>query len=311
MKYRPTLLAEEFYPGYWWELRRMNSRVTSLTNPVGFPKVILACEQVEAHAVADLAGISVEQLIRDHSLSYYRKVGLNALVWSSKKVGPYVLERDGFKLPRVLRFCDECCEEDIGFHGRAYYRRSHQMPGVNWCQKHSFRKLLWTPSERVGVMCAPNEWVSLLKEHPEVPRWEDLSSSTRHFLTEFIESSEDASVPGYFIDVDVLRSRLSRLGIRASMQRGAVLIRSLMFPDQPGFDGLEIPCGWLDNNFRYWQSALPVRPWNHRVFSALTSSWLLMTTLAGVRGSMHSYRERPAAAPAPMTMTMNRHASAA
>jgi len=303
MRYRPTLLAEEYYPAYWWELLRMNSQVISLLNSVGFPKAILARHQVDAHAVADLAGISVEQLISDHSLAYYREVGLDALSWSSKKVGRNVLRRDSFKLPRVLRFCEDCCEEDISFHGRAYYRRSHQMPGVNWCRKHGFRKLLWTPPDRVGVMRAPDEWVSRLEEQPGVPGWESLSSLTRHFLTEFIESSEDASVPGYFIDVDVLRFRWSRLQIRASVRYGSVLIRSLTVPDHPGFDGLEIPCDWLDSNFRFWKSTLPVGLWRHRVLSALTPSWLLMTTLAGVRGSMHTYRERPATAPTPIQMS--------
>lgn len=55
-------------------------------------------------------------------------------------------------------FCEHCAREDIGFHGRSYWRRSHQIPGMlscpvhgiplNFCQESSaFHQ---APSSRIG-----------------------------------------------------------------------------------------------------------------------------------------------------------------
>ena len=40
------------------------------------------------------------------------------------------------------RVCPRCIEEDVAFWGFSYWRRSHQLPGINWCHKHhcSLRK---------------------------------------------------------------------------------------------------------------------------------------------------------------------------
>ncbi len=35
------------------------------------------------------------------------------------------------------RFCPECIREDMGFHGVSYWRRAHQLPGVDHCTKHT------------------------------------------------------------------------------------------------------------------------------------------------------------------------------
>lgn len=41
----------------------------------------------------------------------------------------------------IWRWCPECNEEDLGRHGRVYWRRTHQLPGVFVCTQHG-RSLL-------------------------------------------------------------------------------------------------------------------------------------------------------------------------
>lgn len=43
--------------------------------------------------------------------------------------------------PRLLRddvqICSECVKEDLNYLGFSFWRRSHQLPGIDWCQKHA------------------------------------------------------------------------------------------------------------------------------------------------------------------------------
>jgi TniQ len=36
----------------------------------------------------------------------------------------------------VSKFCPSCAEEDFDFHGVSYWRRTHQIPGIDHCSKH-------------------------------------------------------------------------------------------------------------------------------------------------------------------------------
>lgn len=51
----------------------------------------------------------------------------NKSVWHSSSTRRY---REG------AYFCPECAVADVSFHGRSYWRREHQTPGLYWCAKH-------------------------------------------------------------------------------------------------------------------------------------------------------------------------------
>ncbi len=60
-----------------------------------------------------------------------------------------VTKRHGAGTPRqAAYFCPACTEEDLGYWGYSYWRRSHQLPGMYWCQKH--------PNERLHAVDAPD-----------------------------------------------------------------------------------------------------------------------------------------------------------
>lgn len=50
-------------------------------------------------------------------------------------------------------FCDECIIEDLELRGYAYWRRSHQIPGMDWCSKH--RSLLWKIDDKTAFEGSP------------------------------------------------------------------------------------------------------------------------------------------------------------
>lgn len=79
--------------------------------------------------------------------------------------------------------CPDCVWEDVDFHGRSYWRRAHQLPGVYWCAKHrgplsvveDERALLQPPSQVLGRSARlDGQWIETLQQHSAVCRFLDL-----------------------------------------------------------------------------------------------------------------------------------------
>ena len=130
------------------------------------------------------SGLEVDDYIRLHTMlpftafSVYDKRIVNE-AWSMN-----VAKRHGAGTPREAAYCcPSCAKEDLDYWGYSYWRRSHQLPGVYWCQKH--------PNERLHAVDAPDAfgvqphlWIGAaktrihdmpiaLQEHAEVRRfWE-------------------------------------------------------------------------------------------------------------------------------------------
>lgn len=128
------------------------------------------------------SGLEVDDYIRLHTMlpftafSVYDKRIVNE-AWSMN-----VAKRHGAGTPREAAYCcPSCAKEDLDYWGYSYWRRSHQLPGVYWCQKH--------PSERLHAVDAPDAfgaqphlWIGAaktriddmpiaLQEHAEVRRF--------------------------------------------------------------------------------------------------------------------------------------------
>jgi hypothetical protein len=61
----------------------------------------------------------------------------------------------GLTPSRTANYCPKCIEEDCDFHGLSYWRRSHQLPGVNHCLKHSVSLYMVDPE--CLIMCQPSQ----------------------------------------------------------------------------------------------------------------------------------------------------------
>lgn len=56
-------------------------------------------------------------------------------------------------------FCESCAREDLDFHGRSYWRRSHQVPGSLSCSKHGLPLSFCRDS--IAFQQAPSHWIGV------------------------------------------------------------------------------------------------------------------------------------------------------
>lgn len=89
--------------------------------------------------VADICGMPVVDLVRFHTLTPF----LRAFVLDESARYPHGSDTRGhlrhavMRLPKnKLNLCKACVAEDREFPRRTYWRRNHQIPGVEWCSKH-------------------------------------------------------------------------------------------------------------------------------------------------------------------------------
>ncbi len=93
-------------------------------------------------AIANAASISEESLVLQHTLApFVRALPYNNGIPPEK---PYVSkfqitapDRSLLRITRErARFCPHCTSEDLSFWGFPYWRRFHQVVGIEWCTKH-------------------------------------------------------------------------------------------------------------------------------------------------------------------------------
>lgn len=136
---------DEFILGYRGRLRVLNlfptvanlmAALRDEVHPLGTP--LRECPVAVTLALAD--GTSLQSFVRSHSLlPFHRAIDATDVCVAHGDPSRLVhVSRWGTRLWRrsAASFCRECVKEDIGFWGFAYWRRSHQLPGVHWCLKH-------------------------------------------------------------------------------------------------------------------------------------------------------------------------------
>lgn len=93
----------------------------------------------------------IEHLAFASGTDTYHFACYHTLIPICRAVSSYLNDRkhgdpDNFGLlsahaPRLLRndiqICPDCIQEDIEYLGYSFWRRSHQLPGIDWCLKHS------------------------------------------------------------------------------------------------------------------------------------------------------------------------------
>lgn len=140
-----NILEDEFSRGYRGRLRVLNQYPSALTFMAALRKTVHATgtpsdECPAAATLALAAGISPEQFVRKHSLHPFH-LAIFRESKDAEQSDPYSLQTIGYFGTRVWRksmamFCRDCIREDMVSPGFAYWRRSHQLPGIPWCHKH-------------------------------------------------------------------------------------------------------------------------------------------------------------------------------
>jgi hypothetical protein len=156
----PEVLPDEIAPGYLGRLRAINGyrsseeMVRALRRYFG--------EQDSGSPVAFLLAralqMPTEAFCRQHTmLPFARAVTGNQPDMKHGAAGSEGIVRlGGMSTPQPgVCLCGSCVIEDIDFWGEAYFRRSHQLPGVPWCEKH--QEPLFRVAEKGGFDFSPLE----------------------------------------------------------------------------------------------------------------------------------------------------------
>ncbi len=120
-------LPDECLRGYRSRLAILNSRSTrSLTDTL--------------LEISKISGISISTLVKQHTHLGYKWFvhGTNHGRSIDEYMGlPTDPTNSSLLLPTELpHLCPQCVSEDMDFHGISYWRRVHQLPGVDHCVKH-------------------------------------------------------------------------------------------------------------------------------------------------------------------------------
>lgn len=157
--YIPALMPDEFISGYLGRIACINGYKSDRPSRLALRKWHdyhfpgKPCTTLTTQ-LADANGIDTFSFAKHHTLiPIIRAVSSflaeqrhgdpngHGLLWTH---GSRILRND-------LQFCTECINEDLDYHGFSYWRRSHQLPGIDWCTKHavplltvSTTKSLWS-----------------------------------------------------------------------------------------------------------------------------------------------------------------------
>ena len=117
--------------------------------------------------LAAVAGMDVTTFVRNHTMLPFQR----AVVSTHETVPHGSAERRTLLAKRAycatrknLYFCPTCAIEDIQANGSAYWRRSHQLPGMFCCLRHktALKSILWT----LEFMELPNDYIESGEEIP-------------------------------------------------------------------------------------------------------------------------------------------------
>lgn len=140
----PAILPDEFAPGYMGRIAVLNG----LKNPRRVQRLL----HIQASAtktndwqppvvdtLAELAERDISDFVCNHTLVPFYSAVRNKMqphgYAGRERSGP--LYQLGLKADKTGPYqCAACVREDLHFWGFAYWRRSHQVPGVTHCTKH-------------------------------------------------------------------------------------------------------------------------------------------------------------------------------
>lgn len=143
------------------------------------------------------------------------------------------------------RFCEQCAQEDLKFWGYTYWRRLHNLPGLDWCLKHRvpLKRVRGVAPFEQGPFNAVNSEESEVEDAAEV--YPDCPVALRYgeILVGLIELN--TSMP-YAIASGRIRGLMQVHGLRLTEARRA-------YAERPTFSKMAQSMAdeeWLESGFR-------------------------------------------------------------
>ncbi|MDO9569878.1 MAG: TniQ family protein [Hydrogenophaga sp.] len=186
----------------------------------------LADEAADVHTLSKLgqlaviAGMSLADYARQHSM-----LGVFRVVVLAKNWAPFGSRDDGHD-PEYVRnrgmmihksqacLCPQCVKEDLDHWKFSWFRRSHQIEGVAWCQSHKIR--LQTVTARDPWSKLPQHWVES-GEVEDIPGGQEGETEFEARYAEIAMSMLERPAPFHVEALSsVLSERAQSLGLRRS-----------------------------------------------------------------------------------------------
>lgn len=170
---------------------------------------------------------------------------------------------DFFRAPLVVRSCSACAKADIADKGFTWFRRIHQIPGVDWCLQHS---------QPLHAQPAPMNFLT----HA---RWEEIKISVRQaaqgelpsFVHRYIFAiTWLAQSSGDSVRVDQLTTALDSV----ERERGRLPLQSLRLPGSPVSIATR---DWYRSNF---EDPVPSPSWALSIANHFTAPRLALRAAA-------------------------------
>lgn len=163
--------------------------------------------------ISSLLNISIKTIVQEYTLlpAFRSIVSIGADIPHGDPSQPNLIKLNSIKAySGVVRFCPQCQQEDVDYLGYPYVRRSHQLFGVLWCQKHNI-DLFEVPKEKAAeVLRGRSDNLfdrHKIKRHPIIDRFVHISDALL---------SEDRPPHGDQVSWG-LSKRAELLGIRSSI----------------------------------------------------------------------------------------------
>lgn len=144
----PSAFPDEFLTGYWGRIATVNNRDSVSNIKKNLKKWFSEVkpeikEQSSLFALANALGTEAETVAKHHSLipilRTTRPETINFPVNSGIKDSyEYGLLRNYNQIvpKKMACFCGACVIEDRDYPWISFWKRSHQIPGIDWCLKH-------------------------------------------------------------------------------------------------------------------------------------------------------------------------------
>lgn len=240
----PAPLPDELDRGYLGRVMRLNGVALEhrmhalLYRYFGLDETLPRYHRAPVEALSMMAAMTTEQFIHHHSTMPLRR----AVTEYHSDLAHGSTERRTLLYNSAMRligdyayFCPECATADIEFHGTAYWRRSLQVPGRLWCEKHQ-TALLRAPSR--ALFDSPTNWKKEAARVPDrlIEACESNEAVIRYFgiaeeLMGATEPTSRWSLRFVFLDRALILKEEEKLPEKISRPISLSRILAMQFPD--------------------------------------------------------------------------------
>lgn len=139
----PILMPDEIWTGYFGRLLLVNDIKNKKAANYFLTDIARQTDPnlVDAPLLMKIALISnttLEKFVQHHTLIPLLRPIIGRKTFKTS-VEPYDIRALGNRsMKKVACFCKDCVTEDIDYLGFSFWRRSHQLIGLDWCFKHNY-----------------------------------------------------------------------------------------------------------------------------------------------------------------------------